>query len=118
MLVLPVLFTAGMTMFDSADGILMNRVYGWASVDARRRLNYNVTVTTVSVVIAFVIGGTSLLSVLAELLQPTGGALALVAAIDLNFLGMAVIVFFGVVWLGSKGLDRIRRDGRPVPVRG
>ncbi|THE16755.1 HoxN/HupN/NixA family nickel/cobalt transporter, partial [Kocuria rosea] len=117
-LVLPVLFTAGMTMFDSADGILMNRVYGWASVDARRRLNYNVTVTTVSVVIAFVIGGTSLLSVLAELLQPTGGALALVAAIDLNFLGMAVIVFFGVVWLGSKGLDRIRRDGRPVPVRG
>ena len=46
------------------------------------------------------------------------GALALVAAIDLNFLGMAVIVFFGVVWLGSKGLDRIRRDGRPVPVRG
>jgi len=117
-LVLPVLFTAGMTMFDSADGILMNRVYGWASVDARRRLNYNVTVTTVSVVIAFVIGGTSLLSVFAELLQPTGGALALVAAIDLNFLGMAVIVFFGVVWLGSKGLDRIRRDGRPVPVRG
>lgn len=117
-LVLPVLFTAGMTMFDSADGILMHRVYGWASVDARRRLDYNLTVTTVSVAIAFVIGGTSLLSVLAELVRPTGGALALVAAVDLNFLGMAVIVFFGIVWLGARGLDRIRRDGRPAPVRG
>ncbi|MEX5256146.1 HoxN/HupN/NixA family nickel/cobalt transporter [Kocuria arenosa] len=117
-LALPVLFTAGMTMFDSADGILMNRVYGWASEDARRELDYNVTVTTVSVVIAFVIGGTSLLSVLADLRQPTGGALALVAAVDLDFLGVAVIVLFGVVWLGSRGLDRIRRDGRPVPVRG
>ncbi|MFI7582761.1 HoxN/HupN/NixA family nickel/cobalt transporter [Kocuria sp. M1N1S27] len=116
--VLPVLFTAGMTTFDSADGVLMHRVYGWASVDAHRRLDYNLTVTTVSVAIALVIGGTSLLSVLAELVRPTGGVLALVAAVDLNFLGMAVIVFFGTVWLGARGLDRIRRDGRPAPVRG
>ena len=116
-LVFPVLFTAGMTVFDSADGVLMNRVYGWSSADARRRLNYNLTVTTVSVVLAFVIGGTGLLSVLAELLRPAGGALAAVAAVDLNFLGLAVIVLFGAAWLGARVLDRLRRDARPALVR-
>ena len=116
-LVLPVLFTAGMALFDSADGILMNRVYGWACADARRKLDYNLVVTTVSVVLAFVIGGTSLLSVLAEVLQPADGALAAVAAVDLNFLGVAVIVFFGLAWAGARLLNRLRGPGRPALVR-
>ncbi|MCD1145489.1 HoxN/HupN/NixA family nickel/cobalt transporter [Kocuria sp. LUK] len=111
-LVLPVLFTAGMTLFDSADGVLMHRVYGWASTDARRKLDYDLTVTTVSVAIAFVIGGTGLLSVLAEPVDPSGGLLAAVAALDLNFLGVAVIVFFALAWLGARLLDRFR--GRPL----
>ncbi|MFE7632120.1 hypothetical protein [Kocuria sp. NPDC057446] len=55
---------------------------------------------------------------LAELVRPSGGALALVAAVDVNVLGLAVIVLFGAVRLGSRARDRIRRDGRPVPVRG
>jgi high-affinity nickel-transport protein len=117
-LVLPVLFTAGMTLFDSADGILMNRVYGWASADARRKLDYNLVVTTVSVVLAFVIGGTSLLSVLAEVLRPADGALAAVAAVDLNFLGVAVIVFFCLAWAGARILDRLRGPGGAALVRG
>ncbi|WP_152683322.1 HoxN/HupN/NixA family nickel/cobalt transporter [Kocuria sp. SM24M-10] len=117
-LVLPVLFTAGMTLFDSADGILMHRVYGWAGVDAHRTLEYNLTVTTVSVAIAFVIGGTSLLSVAAELLRPAGGPLAAVAAVDLNILGIGVLAFFVLSWLAARLVERVRRDGDPLPVRG
>ncbi|WP_051427194.1 hypothetical protein [Arthrobacter sp. H20] len=98
-MVLPVLFTAGMTAFDSADGLMMSRIYSRATGDARRTVDYNIVVTGVSVFIAFLIGGMGLLSVAAEVLQPSGGILEAVAAVDLNFLGITVIAFFALVWM-------------------
>ena len=100
-MVLPVLFTAGMTAFDSADGLMMSRIYSRASGDARRTVDYNIVVTGVSVFIAFLIGGMGLLSVAAEVFQPSGGLLAAVAAVDLNFLGITVIAFFALAWMAT-----------------
>lgn len=105
-MVLPVLFTAGMTAFDSADGLMMARIYSRATGNARRSLDYNLVVTGVSVFIAFLIGGTGLLSVAAELTEPTGGVLAAIAAVDLNFLGLALIVFFALAWAATAATRR------------
>ena len=53
----PALFTAGMTLVDTTDSVLMTGAYGWAFVKPVRKLYYNLTITFVSVVVAVVIGG-------------------------------------------------------------
>lgn len=106
-MVLPVLFTAGMTAFDSADGLMMSRIYSRATGDARRTVDYNLVVTGVSVFIAFLIGGTGLLSVAAEVLQPSGGILEALTTVDLNFLGITVIAFFALIWMTTAAARRV-----------
>lgn len=101
-MVLPILFTAGMTLLDSADGILMSRLYHWASADSRRKVNYNLVVTVVSVGVAFLIGGTGLLSVVAELAGDRTGLLHAITTINLNFLGVALILFFTLTFFTAR----------------
>jgi len=56
-MVFPALFTAGMAMVDTVDSVLMVGAYGWAFVNPLRKLWYNLTITTVSVLVALLIGG-------------------------------------------------------------
>jgi high-affinity nickel-transport protein len=56
-LIFPALFTAGMSLVDTSDGVLMVGAYGWAFVKPIRKLYYNLTITLVSVIVALVIGG-------------------------------------------------------------
>ncbi|WP_198410623.1 MULTISPECIES: HoxN/HupN/NixA family nickel/cobalt transporter [unclassified Cryobacterium] len=91
-LVLPVVFTAGMTLVDSADGILMNHVYQWASADPLRKVHYNLIVTGVSVFVAFFVGGMGLMAMFTDL-GIGGGTLQMLTAVDLTFRGP---VLFGV----------------------
>ena len=97
-LVLPVLFTAGMTLFDTLDGVLVTRVYRWASSDLTRTLNHNIVMTGVSVALAFVVGTTGLVSVLAQLLGPEFALTQTLGSLDLNILGVGAVVFFALVW--------------------
>jgi high-affinity nickel-transport protein len=53
-MVFPALFAAGMCLIDTTDNILMLGAYGWAFVKPVRKLYYNMTITFVSVVVAFV----------------------------------------------------------------
>jgi high-affinity nickel-transport protein len=113
-LILPILFTAGMTLFDSADGILMNRVYRWASIDPYRKVYYNLIVTGVSVCVAFLVGGIGLISVLTDL-GIRGRVLEAISTIDLSLLGVALIVFFALVWIGASLFWKYRNQ-RLAPV--
>jgi high-affinity nickel-transport protein len=54
-LVFPALFTAGMSLIDTTDGILMLGAYGWAFLTPVRKLYYNLTITAVSVIVALII---------------------------------------------------------------
>ncbi|MBT1004399.1 HoxN/HupN/NixA family nickel/cobalt transporter [Paenarthrobacter sp. DKR-5] len=114
-LVLPLLFTAGMALFDSADGVFMNRVYRWAAMDQRRKIYYNLVVTAVSVLVAFFVGATGLASVAAEMLGVRTGPLDVIAAVDIRFLGVALVVFFAAVWLFAAA--RARNRALPVSAR-
>ena len=107
--ILPILFTAGMALFDSADGILMNRVYHWASVDPYRKVHYNLIVTGVSVFVAFFVGGMGLMSVATDL-GIGNGALDVFAAVDLNLLGETLIGVFAFIWISAA----LWRRGRPI----
>lgn len=108
-MVLPLIFAAGMTLFDFADGVLMTRAYHWAFTRPVRKVYYNLTVTGLSVLVAFVIGGIELVGVLHERLGWSGGLVDGIAAIDLGSTGYFVAVTFLIVWVGAVGYWKLAR---------
>jgi high-affinity nickel-transport protein len=117
-LCLPVLFAAGMSLFDTLDGSFMNVAYTWASADPDRRLSYNIAVTALSAGVALVIGTVQLLSTLAEQAGLAGGFWDWLGGLDLNALGFAIVGLFLVVWLAALATTRLgrrREVGEHVP---
>ena len=49
---LPLIFAAGMSLMDTADGAFMSQAYGWAFSNPVRKVYYNITVTSLSVAVA------------------------------------------------------------------
>jgi high-affinity nickel-transport protein len=122
-LVFPALFTAGMTLIDTTDSVLMVKAYGWAFVNPVRKLYYNLTITFMSVVVAVVIGGALALGLIAEKLGLTGGVWDTVSGFnDIGILGFVIVGLFVASWLVSmliyrlKGYDRLELEvaGKPA----
>jgi high-affinity nickel-transport protein len=118
-LTLPILFAAGMSTFDAADGAFMSAAYGWAFLRPVRKVFYNLTITALSVTVALGIGLVELLGLLAEKLDVTSGPLAWIGAIDLEYVGYAVVALFVVTWLLAVAIWRFGRieqrwDRRPA----
>lgn len=97
-LTLPVLFAAGMSLFDTIDGILMTRAYGWAYVAPVRKVYYNLTVTVLSVAVALGVGTLVLLELLAERLDTSTGPLAWLAGTNLTYVGFGMVVVLLLAW--------------------
>jgi len=97
-LVLPVLFAAGMSLMDTIDGVFMNAAYGWAFAKPVRKVFYNITITAISVAVALIIGTIELVGVLADELDITSGPIAAVARIPLNYAGYAIVALFVLAW--------------------
>ena len=108
-LVLPLLFAAGMAMFDAADGCFMNYAYGWASARPVRKIFYNIAVTGLTAVVALLIGGIELITVLVEQFGITSGPLAAIARIDLNYVGFVLVGLFVVTWAVALLVWRVGR---------
>ncbi len=102
-LLLPAIFAAGMCTIDSTDGILMLGAYGWAYVKPIRKLYYNLNITLVSVIIAFLIGGIEILSILADEFGLTGGFWDFITGVDFGLIGIVIIAIF----LGSWGVSTL-----------
>lgn len=111
MAVFPVLFTAGMTLVDTTDGILMVSAYGWAFVKPVRKLYYNLTITFVSVVVAVMVGGIEATGLIKDQLNLQGGLWDLVGSLNDDFtsLGFVIIGIFIFSWIVSVVLYRIKR---------
>jgi high-affinity nickel-transport protein len=97
-LCLPILFAAGMTLFDTLDGAFMNFAYEWAFSQPVRKVFYNLTITGLSVVVALAVGAIELLSAAAAELHLDGGLWDVVAAMDLNLIGYAIVGLFVATW--------------------
>ena len=108
-LVLPVLFAAGMSLFDTADGVLMTRAYGWAFLKPVRKVFYNLTITVLSVTVALVIGTLVLVGLLVERLSIDVGPLVWMASLDLEFVGFAIVGLFLVTWALAVAVWRFGR---------
>jgi high-affinity nickel-transport protein len=114
-LIFPALFTAGMTLLDTTDSVLMVRAYGWAFVKPVRKLYYNMTITFVSVVVAVLVGGVEALGLIGEKFSMTGGLWDVIGELNdqLELLGYLIVAVFIGSWLLSmliyrwRGYDRI-----------
>ena len=109
-LVFPALFAAGMTLVDTADGILMLGAYGWAYVKPLRKLFYNLTITLVSVIVALVIGGIEVLGLIADRFGSEGAFWQIITELNTNFavLGYVIVAVFVASWTASMVLYRLR----------
>ncbi|HET9765132.1 MAG TPA: HoxN/HupN/NixA family nickel/cobalt transporter [Casimicrobiaceae bacterium] len=110
-MVFPALFTAGMSLVDTTDGVLMLGAYGWAFTKPIRKLYYNLTITFISVLVALVVGGIEALGLLAGELSLEGPFWTAVGALNANFghLGYLLIALFALSWLVSIAIYRINR---------
>ncbi len=105
-LVLPILFAAGMCLADTVDGVFMNAAYGWALARPVRKVFYNITITSISVAVALIIGTIELLGVLADEAHITTGPVAAVASIPLDYAGYAIVGLFVLAWVVALAVWR------------
>lgn len=113
-LALPILFAAGMTLWDTTDGVLMARAYGWATGHPLRRIFYNITLTGLSVALAAGIA-TIEIAQLASAHTHRADRLpwSLLGSLDMNRIGIASFVLFLLTWVVAVVLWRRRRYEEP-----
>jgi high-affinity nickel-transport protein len=98
---LPVLFMAGMSLMDTADGVFMNVAYGWAFFNPVRKVYYNLAITGLSVFICFFIGTVELLGLLPTELHLKGGFWDFMAGFNINTAGFVIVGLFVATWVGA-----------------
>ncbi|MDE3155389.1 MAG: HoxN/HupN/NixA family nickel/cobalt transporter [Acidobacteriota bacterium] len=111
-LALPIVFAAGMSLMDSADGIVMCGAYGWAFSNPVRKVFYNLTVTGLSVVVALFVGTIELASIVGGLLHVEADGPRWWQALqhlDLQTMGYAVVALFVCSWMVSLLIWRVFR---------
>jgi high-affinity nickel-transport protein len=106
---LPILFAAGMSLLDTADGVFMNFAYGWAFFKPIRKVYYNITITGLSVGVALVIGTIELLSVLQGQLDLSGGIWSFSANFNINRAGFILVGVFVATWAMALSVWRFAR---------
>jgi nickel/cobalt transporter (NiCoT) family protein len=106
---LPLLFAAGMSLMDTADGAFMSQAYGWAFSNPVRKVYYNITVTSLSVAVALLIGTIELLQVAATKLSLESGFWAFLGGLDFSRLGYCIVGLFVLTWAVSYGVWKLRR---------
>ena len=109
-MVFPALFTAGMSLVDTADSLLMVGAYGWAFRKPMRKLYYNLTITFISVVVALLVGGIEALGLIAKQSGLHGAFWSAVTSLNENFgvIGYLIVAVFVVAWIVSVAVYRAK----------
>ncbi|GAA0398720.1 HoxN/HupN/NixA family nickel/cobalt transporter [Streptomyces luteireticuli] len=108
-LCLPLLFAAGMSLFDTLDGTFMNFAYQWAFSNPVRKVYYNLTITGLSIAVAFLIGTIELVGVLHEKLDMDDPVSSWIAALNLDNVGFVIVGLFVVVWAAALAYWRFAK---------
>lgn len=108
-LIFPALFTAGMCLMDTTDGILMLGAYGWAFVKPIRKLYYNLNITLISVLVAFVVGTIEVITIIVMEFKLSGGLWNYFSSLDFGILGGIIIGIFIVSWIASTIFYKVKK---------
>jgi nickel/cobalt transporter (NiCoT) family protein len=107
---LPLIFAAGMSLMDTADGAFMAKAYSWAFASPIRKVFYNLTMTSLSVFVALFVGLAELMQILIRVLNLRGGIFDAVGASD--FVGRAgffIVAAFVLAWVAALVIYKARR---------
>ena len=110
-LIFPALFTAGMTLMDTTDSVLMLGAYGWAFVKPIRKLYYNLNITLISVIVALVVGGIEALSIIRDYLNLNGFFWDGISNLSGSFglVGVVIVFLFFASWGISTLIYKVKR---------
>ncbi|MGC2205009.1 MAG: HoxN/HupN/NixA family nickel/cobalt transporter [Thermoplasmata archaeon] len=121
-MILPFMFTCGMVLTDTSDGISMRWAYGWAFAKPIRKVYYNLTMTLISVLVAFIIGTIEILGVVASEFNLSGGLFGFWNTMNwLNnaagpygidvwgYVGIGIVTLFVGCWLVAMLIYKIKR---------
>jgi nickel/cobalt transporter (NiCoT) family protein len=117
---LPILFAAGMSLFDTIDGCFMNFAYDWAFAKPVRKVFYNLTITGLSVFVAFFVGAVEILGLLAQEGHFAGGFWSFMADFNINTAGFFIVGVFVVTWavaLSVWHFGRVEQRFEPLVAR-
>ena len=103
---LPILFAAGMCLFDTADGCFMNFAYDWAFARPVRKVYYNITITGLSVFVAFFIGTVELLGLLGQEFKLSGSFWSFMGNFNINKAGYVIVAVFVITWAAALAIWR------------
>ena len=107
---LPLIFAAGMSLMDTADGAFMAKAYSWAFASPIRKVFYNLTMTSLSVFVALFVGVVELAQVLIRALDLKGGVFGVIAGFDLiGRAGYFIVAAFVIAWLAAFVIYKARR---------
>ena len=107
---LPLIFAAGMSLMDTADGAFMSNAYSWAFSSPIRKVFYNLTVTGLSVFVALFVGVVELAQVLIHILHLRDGAFEVIASFDfIGKAGYVIVAAFVIAWAGAFAIYKWRR---------
>ena len=107
LLILPVLFAAGMSLMDTLDGVFMSAAYDWAFVDPFRKIYYNLTITALSVVVAVAVGSVQFVTVMHDDLGWVNPVSDWVSSIGMDRMGFFVVGLFALTWVVAVGVWRL-----------
>src|SRR5438067_1791264 len=106
---LPLIFAAGMSLMDTADGAFMSKAYAWAFANPIRKVFYNMTVTGLSVFVALFVGVVELTQILIDRVGLRGLFWDQVAALAFSSMGFIIVAAFVVTWVAAVAIYRARR---------
>jgi high-affinity nickel-transport protein len=116
-LALPLLFTAGMTLMDTTDGVFMAKAYDWAFSNPLRKIYYNLATVALGVFVAGAIGLVEYLQVLTDHAHLRGPFWDTIGSVDFEILGYGIVATFLTFWVGSVFLYKYRRLDERYPIR-
>jgi high-affinity nickel-transport protein len=108
-MVLPLLFAAGMSLLDCLDGLFMSVAYDWAFLNPVRKVYYNVSITGLSVAVAFLVGTIELVAVLHDNAHWTNPVTDWVSGLNLNNVGFVIVGLFVITWIAALGYWRLAK---------
>ena len=106
---LPLIFAAGMSLMDTADGAFMAKAYSWAFTSPMRKVFYNMTMTSLSVAVALFVGGVELTQVLIQALDLRGGVFGAIARFDVLGHAGFIVAAFVMAWAVAFIVYKARR---------
>jgi high-affinity nickel-transport protein len=106
---LPIIFAAGMSLMDTADGAFMSKAYAWAFSNPIRKVFYNLTMTSLSVFVALFVGVVELSQLLIGQLRWSGGVFDAINGLNFANLGFVIVGTFVGTWIVAFAIFKVTR---------